>query len=380
MKQMSNRKRGCAMSIAALRVVFIVLLVGAPRFIWANVSSPISNQIMKFDSILAKNPKDVNALLKLGQAYRKIGITEEAERFYEKAFTVDPGNCTVNFALGELALEKGEYEQARIMFGKCAAIDTKNVDCLNALAEISLMIDKDKSSAKKYYDKVLAVDPRNEKALLNSGVLRIEQGDTSSAVAFLERYVTAYPDSVRGRMNLGILYDKTNRFHDALVQFTKILTTDSMHIEALQSLGVLYFKRKVYVESNAIFERVQKIRHSIPVSIGLALGYHYEKEPEKALSVLENTLLKTKEDAYMLRLLMADISFVAGRHEAAIEYCKMAHELKGEKHVEQEIVNAVYQTRGMNASVLLHDESMPSEIPLYKPGSIIKIFRQGLGD
>lgn len=368
------------MSKAALRGVFLIVLIGVPRFICANVSSPISNQIMTFDSILAKNPKDVNALIKLGHAYRKIGITEEAERFYEKAFAVDPGNGTINFALGELSLEKGEYEQARIMFGKCAAIDTKNVDCLNALAEISLMLDKDKSSAKKYYDKVLAVDPKNEKALLNSGVLRIEQGDTSGAVEFLERYVASYPDSVRGRMNLGILYDKTGRFHDALMQFTKILSVDSSNIEALQSLGALYFKRKVYMESNTIFEKAQKIRHSIPVSIGLALGYHYEKEPEKALSVLENTLLKAKEDAYMLRLLMADISFVAGRHEAAIEYCKMAHELKGEKHVEQEIVNAVYRTKGTNTSVFLHDESMPSEIPLYKPGSIIKIFRNGLGE
>lgn len=357
--------------------IILVAVTNVPGF--TAEQKDLSHQLLTLDSLAGKNPFSVQPLIALGDTYLKLGIDKEAERFYRKAFAVDPGNALVNLALGEIAISKGEYEQARIMLGKCLSIDPANTDCLNALAEIAF-IDKDRRAAKKYYDRVLEIDKKNERALLNSGVLRMEADDTSGAIGLFERYVAAYPDSIKGRMNLGVLYDRTNRFHDALLQFTKVLSLDTTHYEALQSLGVLYFKRKVYMESNTIFERAQKLRSSLPVSIALALGYNYQKETDKALTILEKSILGAREESYMMRLLMADIALVAGKHDAAIEYCKMAHELKGKEHVEQEIVNAIYRENGSNSSLFLHGKSTSPDLPLYKPGSIINLFQKELSD
>jgi tetratricopeptide (TPR) repeat protein len=365
---------GVAMCINNGIKFILLVLAGVPYPLFSSNTVSLNLKIAQFDSIIAQNPQSINALVELGNIYQKVGILDESERFYQKAFSINPDNVEVIFALGKIAFDKGDFVQARILLGKCTILAPQNTQCLNMLAEIALIADRDTLSAKKFYERVLKIDTSDEKALFNSSVLQLDMGDTVSAIDFLEKYITAYPDSNQGRLNLGILYEKSNRFHDALIQFTKLLKRDTTNIEALQSLGVLYFKRKVYMESNAIFERVQNLRYSLPVSIGLALGYYFEKEPDRALAVLNNSILNAKENAYMLRLLMADIAFMSDRNDAAIEYCKLAHELQGSEHVEQEIVNVIYQNNDSKSIPRLHKYAIDDKKPLYEPGSIIRLF------
>jgi Flp pilus assembly protein TadD len=118
--------------------------------------------------MLAKNPRDVGALLRQGTANAMLGQSAAAEHSFRRVLAIEPGN------------RKAQLGLARAML----AINP--------------------AEAEKLYTAYLRNDPRNLDALNDLGVARDMQGHHPAAQLAYRQALAISPDMVSARQNLGL--------------------------------------------------------------------------------------------------------------------------------------------------------------------------------
>ncbi|MBI3805502.1 MAG: tetratricopeptide repeat protein [Nitrospirae bacterium] len=122
--------------------------------------APFMQKLAEYKARLEKNPKDIEALVFMGNANYDIQRFEKAKEFYQRALDVDPNNNHVRTDLASSYRSLGETDQA--------------------LEELN---------------KVLKVDPNHEVALYNSGIIYLnDKNDPDKARVVWEKLVQLKPN------------------------------------------------------------------------------------------------------------------------------------------------------------------------------------------
>ncbi len=120
----------------------------------------VMEQINQYKQRLEANPKDVEALIALGNANFDIQRFDKATELYLRALEIEPKNVLVRTDLASCYRNMGDVEQAF-----------------------------------KELNQVLSIDPKHENALYNLGVLLLnDKQDPKGAAAAWERLIAAHPD------------------------------------------------------------------------------------------------------------------------------------------------------------------------------------------
>lgn len=121
---------------------------------------PFMQKLAEYKARIEKDPKDIEALVFMGNANYDIQRFEKAKEFYLKALEVDPNNTHVRTDLASSYRSLGETDQA--------------------LEELN---------------KVLKADPKHEVALYNSGIILLnDKNDAEKATAAWEKLVQLKPN------------------------------------------------------------------------------------------------------------------------------------------------------------------------------------------
>ncbi len=121
---------------------------------------PFMQKLAEYKARIEKDPKDIEALVFMGNANYDIQRFEKAKEFYLKALEVDPNNTHVRTDLASSYRSLGETDQA--------------------LEELN---------------KVLKADPKHEVALYNSGIILLnDKNDAEKAAAAWEKLVQLKPN------------------------------------------------------------------------------------------------------------------------------------------------------------------------------------------
>lgn len=121
---------------------------------------PFMQKLAEYKARLEKDPKDIEALVFMGNANYDIQRFEKAKEFYQKALEVDPNNTHVRTDLASSYRSLGETDQA--------------------LEELN---------------KVLKADPKHEIALYNSGIILLnDKNDAEKATVAWEKLVQLKPN------------------------------------------------------------------------------------------------------------------------------------------------------------------------------------------
>ncbi len=89
-----------------------------------------------FQKILDKDPKHMDALLRMGDVYRYQGNYPEAIRYHNQARALDFGNLPVLFALGKDFRRAGLWAEAVDVYQSVLKIDERNVSAFQKLREL----------------------------------------------------------------------------------------------------------------------------------------------------------------------------------------------------------------------------------------------------
>jgi Flp pilus assembly protein TadD len=156
-----------------LNVASAALAGGSP-----NIALNVTN------GILAKEPKNVPALLTQGDALSALGRLEEAKASYTKALVVDPESAMAQIELGRLALSS-DPAQAQVLFVQALRHDPSNKTALNDLG-IAYDLQGDHASAQDAYRKALGTDPTMRSAEVNLALSMALNGHAPEAVRLLK--------------------------------------------------------------------------------------------------------------------------------------------------------------------------------------------------
>lgn len=123
----------------------------------------------------------------IGMAYFEIGKYEEAEKWLNRAQSVDKTKTASEYNLGRIAFERKRYEEALLHFDRILAKDPDNVMTLKAAAYTKIKLG-DLSAAEVLYDKILALSPESADDGYNYALVLYTMKKYDQSEAVLAKY------------------------------------------------------------------------------------------------------------------------------------------------------------------------------------------------
>ncbi|MDA8051444.1 MAG: tetratricopeptide repeat protein [Rhodospirillales bacterium] len=135
------------------------------------------------DAVLARQPTNVEALLREGDALAALGRTDEAALSYQHVLALEPGSRAARIGLGRIRL-KSDPAQAERLFAEVVRAHPNDVVALDDRG-IALDLEGRHQAAAVSYRAALAVQPDDTAAEVNLALSLALAGHARQAVAML---------------------------------------------------------------------------------------------------------------------------------------------------------------------------------------------------
>ena len=193
----------------------------------AMISNPRSEVIEK----LLKAAKDKYMAVRLAAASSLSAVpfneftTEEKQiasnvlEEYKKSLVVRPDNWSSHYNLGNFYHYQGQLNKAILSYETAGKLYDQ---ALEPLINSSIVYSQlnDPANAERSLQQALKIDPENEAANLNMGLLSAETGKTNMAIKYLENVLKTNPESAVSAYNLSILVSKKDP--DKAIKYSRI--------------------------------------------------------------------------------------------------------------------------------------------------------------
>jgi tetratricopeptide (TPR) repeat protein len=264
----------------------------------------------------------------LGTLLSQKGNQDEALKHLKTADKLTPNSPQVLSDIGIAYLRKEDYKKAAHFLEQSLKKDPKQIHSLNALGVILMRQQKFEDAIKKF-ERVLKTEPNHAGALENIGMSMIyAHKDLKKALIYLEKAHTHNPNNVELMGHFGAGLRDLGQYKEAQKILKKALEIEPENVKILTNLAfatyglreideahdyflkafeidpsdeTLLYNMLGFVEityQDDLFENlITKARQTVPDSKILKLieakWAIKNKEPDKAIEILENTDLKT---------------------------------------------------------------------------------------
>lgn len=204
-----------------------------------------------YRTAIRMRPSFESAHMNLGDVLLKMSRIDEAEKAYKKAIEIKPKYADAHFNLGVVYLSKKSPVEASRSFQKALSVDPNHV---LSMVNLALMLQESKKAsdldkAVSLYSRVLELDPTNEKALFNMGVVAMDLGQGEEAEKWFKKTASTYSDSRSANFNLALLYSNQKRHRDSVDILVPLVEQFPTHTNSYQLLGDSYVALKQYKEA-----------------------------------------------------------------------------------------------------------------------------------
>ncbi|RNC71381.1 MAG: tetratricopeptide repeat protein [Desulfuromonadales bacterium] len=132
----------------------------------AGGGSPVDYQqrIVEAEKIVARDPKNLQAWIQLGNDYFDTEQAEKSINAYGKALELDPNNANVLTDQGIMLKKVKQIDKAIANFEKAQSLDPKHLQSLYNLGVVYMDDLKQPDKAIKYWSRYLELDPTSPNA------------------------------------------------------------------------------------------------------------------------------------------------------------------------------------------------------------------------
>jgi len=170
---------------------------------------------------------------RLDEAFDELKAAEEMKPDYPETLA----------GLGYYFREKGDLASAVLYFEKALAIEPRNWEARNIYG-VTLFRQRKYDEALKQFEAAIAIDPINSLSLANSlaniAAVALAKGDTAKAGQFYEKAISANPQYLQARTGLAALLVREGRHGDAAMQYEKFLQAAPDDMDVTANLAWLY--------------------------------------------------------------------------------------------------------------------------------------------
>jgi len=279
--------------------------------------------------------KDANLYYNLFHLYDKIGQKDKANIYLGKAVSLKSGDVDSRLTLSERLIKKGKLKEAE---KHLTDILKKNPNSMKALLLMVNIMErrKDKGRLKRYYQKILRMEPRNETLIYNLGVLEYETGNLKKALPYFQKFVKSHPKDIEVHSFLFDIYRKQKKDQHAYKEALILLGLNPKEITYYHHLFEYLNKQSNYTK---MIEVIKKGLRFYPKNIDMReyLILAYLKTGKEGLAIREiNEILKSKPKDITLLLQLARLSEKKGKFkEALAAYKKIIDLSPGHEEAEE---------------------------------------------
>jgi tetratricopeptide (TPR) repeat protein len=166
------------------------------------------------EQILAKDPHNLDAALRLATSHSSLGHDRQAIDAFQRAQAIAPDSPDVRTYLALHYARGNDWKKAEPMLEQIVAQWPDRVPALEALAMIREREGRiDETLAMR--QKIFALRTPNPGELVHSGLLAMQTGQTNIAIDAFEKAHAAEGSAFHNDLELGVLYLAANRLDDA---------------------------------------------------------------------------------------------------------------------------------------------------------------------
>ena len=168
-----------------------------------------------YESVLAREPRNFDALHLLGILALQTARPEEAAAHISQALQVDPASAAAHNNLGEAWRRVGRLEEALACFREAAARAPAYTDAHFNLASLLRRLGRGEEAVSSYRT-ALSIDPAFAEAHLRLGETLATLGRPAQAIEALQAALAADKDMAEAHSSLGAVLSGTGRLDEAL--------------------------------------------------------------------------------------------------------------------------------------------------------------------
>jgi len=177
----------------------------------------------QFQGALAKAPKDLDLMLRVGAAYIAIGQADEAQKMLAKVYEQRPNSAEANHFLGRAYLRQGGLQVTAAMprLRRAAELDPNRAEYhLYVAWAANDAAQPDIGLAEKEVDRALALDSTLADAYWQRGVVKFKQGAVKDAERDLRKALELKPNRIEAHAALAEVFETNNNDAGALAAWS----------------------------------------------------------------------------------------------------------------------------------------------------------------
>ena len=297
------------------------------------------SSIQLMDQVIISDPNIPGAYYVRGEAYRQLGLFEEAERAYLRALELNPLMAAAYLGIGKFQLqidpdvlptafdeaialdpllmpaylEKMDFHASHQQWDPLALTAQAALESGVITPMIYIHLGNAQLNSGQYESALTNIllgtsgDPAILQAYFVQGQVLNALGRYNEAIAPLKTYLVYSPNEAAAWLSLAQASFKLGDFEQALVAYSQLLMFEEHNFEALFNRGLMYFESGNYEEAQADLELAREID---PLSdrVAFAFGklYLILGNPELALEALDEAIQNSQNpdlqaDAYALQ-------------------------------------------------------------------------------
>jgi tetratricopeptide (TPR) repeat protein len=269
----------------------------------------------------------------------------EAEKNFAKAAGFSPNDAKVQIGWGQALVEQKRYMEAREKYKAAYAIDAKNGEVLEQLANLSL-------NTRQWNDAVTYAKKMQEAKVGNSSNFIIakslyEQGNYGESLKYCEQAFKEDPKRAETPYIAGRSLVEMSNYKKAAGCFEQAIERDSTKANWMYEAALVYYaipddKKAIYWFERAAAKGYNRSSDFIE---NLANAYLNIKNYEKGLALLQEVLQRKPQDMELLYNI-ADAYYQTGKYDDAINYWDKALALDKTNANALYMIGLSYQKKG----------------------------------
>jgi tetratricopeptide (TPR) repeat protein len=215
----------------------------------------------KYVEAIEHAPLDSYLNCRYGQFLLKVGRIGNAIRMYEKILKVQPFNMNIRIALAQALVQSGMKNEAiEVLTSQETPYRYSRREALLMLGAYCVRSGRF-LEAETIYQELYRLEPDNVDVLTNLAVAGLYRKDFDAMKRILDKVLEIQPKSVRGMINMGNYYAERNQPSEAQKWFAKAVQADPQNYLAHVGLGVQTIRAGVPLGGNPVEQLKKGIEH-----------------------------------------------------------------------------------------------------------------------
>jgi tetratricopeptide (TPR) repeat protein len=264
-----------------------------------------------FKSLVMKDPANGDYWYYLGQSYLNLLSPDSANLCYLEGTKVAPANPSNYAGLGELELmvenkvKAKEYFDKALSFSKNRSGIVTDIRAITVVSssmvnnEVMKMLDEAESNIKMGYDQ----DKKNYDMLIAGGDVYLEKNDGGNAATFYERAIAIEPKNPKAYTRVSVIWIRVKNYEQAQSDLNRAFEKDPNYAPAWKYQAELYYaQRKFTLAKEAYGKYLANSEPSLANQIRFARILFLSKAYDEALEKIDEIQKLDKNTLLLYRL------------------------------------------------------------------------------